>query len=100
MVQSVVPDAPPPEPDAPQQVSFVLDPDGDHVWFWHRCNHGGIRDDGRVTGGIDVVETEQHLLPNGPWTIVSRDPLHIEPSILCGACGFHGFIRSGRWEPA
>lgn len=33
------------------------------------------------------------------WTLHSREPLHIEPSILC-ACGDHGWIRNGRWVPA
>jgi hypothetical protein len=30
--------------------------------------------------------------------IVSRDPLHIEPSIKWDCCGKHGFIRDGQWE--
>lgn len=41
----------------------------------------------------------------GPkWQLVSLDPLHIEPSVLCGrndgtgGCGHHGFVRNGRWE--
>jgi hypothetical protein len=33
------------------------------------------------------------------WTLVSRDPLHIEPSLLCQLCGDHGFIRDGAWVP-
>lgn len=33
--------------------------------------------------------------------VVSPDPAHIEPSILCPrGCGDHGFVRNGRWEPA
>lgn len=41
----------------------------------------------------------------GPvWTLVSLDPLHLEPSILCvpdkGGCGSHGWIRGGRWQEA
>jgi hypothetical protein len=36
----------------------------------------------------------------GPrWQVISLDPLHIEPSVLC-SCGHHGFIREGRWIPA
>lgn len=27
-------------------------------------------------------------------------PLHVEPSLLCGACGSHGFIRGGVWTDA
>jgi len=34
---------------------------------------------------------------NAVWTIESVDPLTISPSVLCG-CGFHGFIRNGKWE--
>lgn len=31
------------------------------------------------------------------WTLVSLDPLHVEPSLLCRRCGSHGFIRGGTW---
>jgi len=34
------------------------------------------------------------------WQVESLDPLTISPSVLCGACGDHGFIRSGRWQRA
>jgi len=41
------------------------------------------------------------------WQVLSWDPLTISPSVLCrgrntdGAeCGFHGFIRDGRWVSA
>lgn len=33
------------------------------------------------------------------WSLMSLDPLHVEPSILC-SCGRHGFVRAGRWEEA
>lgn len=37
----------------------------------------------------------------GPnWTLVSMEPLHVEPSILCHSCGDHGFIWDGKWMPA
>lgn len=49
--------------------------------------------------------TARELEPGKPmWTVVSWDPLHLEPSILCteakGGCGIHGFIRAGMWVPA
>lgn len=45
---------------------------------------------------FDIPEAA-HL--NGPkWQLLSLDPLHIEPSVLCRSCGNHGFIRNGRWE--
>lgn len=38
--------------------------------------------------------------PDHTWTLVSIDPLHIEPSLLCMICDDHGFIRDGKWIPA
>lgn len=34
------------------------------------------------------------------WTSVSREPLTLSPSLLCRACGRHGWIRGGAWVPA
>ena len=34
------------------------------------------------------------------WRVTSWDPLTVEPSLLCRACGDHGFIRGGKWVPA
>ena len=34
------------------------------------------------------------------WEVINRDPLTLAPSILCRACGNHGFIQNGRWVPA
>lgn len=34
------------------------------------------------------------------WHIESWEPLTMSPSLLCSACGDHGFIREGRWVPA
>ena len=33
-------------------------------------------------------------------TLVSTDPFHLEPSVLCMSCGAHGFIRDGKWQDA
>jgi hypothetical protein len=33
------------------------------------------------------------------WTLQSLDPLDLSPSFLCH-CGFHGFIRQGKWVQA
>lgn len=54
------------------------------VFYLHRCN-------GELALG--TIDTSIHQL-------VSEEPLHVEPSILCGQCGDHGFIRDGRWESA
>lgn len=70
---------------------------------------GGIlyhpRPDGSECGGAvsfgrpwpGKASAHEQLRP--VWTVVSLDPLEISPSVLCH-CGFHGFIRGGRWVPA
>lgn len=66
------------------------------VWHPHPSTPGGIH-----AGGV-LFDTEagQATQRNAAhWHLVSRDPLHIEPSVLC-SCGDHGFIRNGRWESA
>jgi hypothetical protein len=55
----------------------------------------GVECSGSVT--FDMPENEGMSGPR--WTLHSLDPLHIEPSVLCGRCGWHGFVRNGRWEP-
>lgn len=56
---------------------------GDIFWL-HRC-------EGKLQLGTIDVTTPKHQL-------ISTDPLHVEPSILCGQCGDHGYLRDGRWE--
>jgi hypothetical protein len=34
------------------------------------------------------------------WELQSEDPLTLSPSILCRACGNHGFIQGGKWVKA
>lgn len=34
-----------------------------------------------------------------PWTVLSEDPLTLDPSIQA-QCGCHGYIREGRWVSA
>lgn len=47
-----------------------------------------------------IASWDGHMPPSHTWTLVSLEPLHIEPSLLCGVCGDHGFIRNGKWVPA
>lgn len=59
--------------------------------------HPANTDTGRCSGAV-FFEGSGH---NGPlWTVESRDPLTLSPSLLCRVCGHHGFIKSGRWVPA
>lgn len=34
------------------------------------------------------------------WSVKQEAPLTLWPSLLCQACGHHGWIRDGRWVPA
>lgn len=38
--------------------------------------------------------------PRAVWHLESWEPLTLSPSLLCRACGDHGFIRQGHWERA
>jgi hypothetical protein len=61
-----------------------------------------VKPDGeRCEGSIwfDVPETSRISWQHAKWTVVSWDPLTLDPSILCH-CGDHGHVREGRWVPA
>lgn len=50
---------------------------------------------------IDTEITRQTGFRNHAlWQVESWEPLTLSPSLLCGRCGDHGFIREGRWVPA
>lgn len=71
----------------------ILDDDGEHVWWFHDCS--------TALGGHRV----HTMLPLGGegWTLVSREPLTVSPSIYCvppEGCGTHGFFREGVWVGA
>lgn len=52
--------------------------------FWHWCP---------AQGRWVAAGTQNHQL-------VSREPLHLEPSLLWNCCGLHGWVRNGQWESA
>lgn len=56
-------------------------PTVDSILVWHWCKQ------------IDRY-VARHV---GNHTLVSVDPLHLEPSLLWECCGKHGFIREGVW---
>lgn len=63
-------------------------PDDPNPWFWHWCP--------TVNGGEGrwiAQDAPEH-------TLVSREPLHLEPSILWPCCGTHGWMRNGTWADA
>jgi hypothetical protein len=51
------------------------------VWFG--CPH---------EPGVSVLDVR--------WTVVTKDPLTVTPSIHNTGCGCHGFITDGKWVPA
>lgn len=63
-------------------------PDDPNPWFWHWCQVAA-NDDGRWM----AQAAPDH-------TLVTRDPLHMEPSLLWPCCNTHGFVRNGVWIPA
>jgi hypothetical protein len=62
--------------------------DGIHRWGWWNIDDHGISLRWLMWG---------HVCTTG--RLVAEDPLHIEASILCRACGDHGWIRDGVWVP-
>jgi hypothetical protein len=46
------------------------------------------------------AETLRHPITMAKHDLHADEPLHLEPSVLCGSCGLHGFIREGRWVQA
>lgn len=61
------------------------------------------RPDGKacISGVTFDGPVARQLVPlSGLWTVESWEPLTINPSLLCGGCGDHGWIREGRWVQA
>lgn len=62
--------------------------------FWHWCAAlADAPEEHLTTGQWVAANTEAH-------TLVAREPLHLEPSLLWRCCGLHGFVREGRWVSA
>ena len=65
------------------------------VMVLHRPHHGnGSHGEGRCTSSPFWKHAERE------WSLDSAEPLTLSPSVLCGTCGDHGFIRGGRWVSA
>lgn len=63
-----------------------------HFLFEHDCiNSAGeaFRSDGYLPLGGGEKR----------WDLISVEPLTISPSVLCHACGTHGFMTNGVWVP-
>lgn len=78
-------------------ISFIRDADGNEIGLneWHDCTHDFLA--GSV---LFDNEAAHRAWPVGQfWAVESRDPLTLSPSVSCGSCPHHGWIRAGRWEP-
>ncbi len=73
---------------------------GPEIYVWHWCDHQLWA--GRE--GYDAhPEDYTFWVPGGvaAHTVVSTEPLHLEPSVYWpDCCGMHGWIRGGRWVSA
>jgi hypothetical protein len=79
---------------------WVTDNHGNRVGFIER--HPG-RDGAECMGSVRFDTPEARAAyerPGAFWALESMDLLTISPSVLCRACGNHGFIRNGQWVPA
>jgi hypothetical protein len=59
-------------------------------------HNGAYEDIPECMGGITFNIPEAANLTGPKWDLVSLDPIHVEPSVLCD-CGDHGWIRNGKW---
>lgn len=59
-------------------------------------------DGGDCAGAGRVLDPGQSRPSDGRayWVMESEEPLTLSPSLLCTACGDHGFVRDGKWVPA
>lgn len=65
------------------------------LYYKHDCSVHGDN-----AGAIELDVPQNDFVPaDAKWQIESVDPLTLSPSLLCRACGHHGFLRNGRWEP-
>jgi hypothetical protein len=64
---------------------------------------GHLKPDGKPCEGAINFDSEvaRKISPNQlKWTVESWEPLTLSPSLQCGACPDHGFIRGGKWVRA
>lgn len=73
----------------------------DGVKYGIHYRHPADTDTGWCESGIFFdIPANQFLPRDRVWQVESYDPLTVSPSLRCNACGHHGHVRNGRWEPA
>lgn len=84
-----------PDRDLNPQYDGIPDVDPWGAILAHPLPDGGICEGALAFDG----PVQQRVEPDRPrWTVERLDPLTLSPSVLCD-CGFHGFVREGRWVP-
>lgn len=72
----------------------AIDKDGGLIGWLH--THPDARSEGALCQSFCAVRAgfgpEVHQ-------VVCPDPLSLEPSLCCAACGSHGKVTDGKWEP-
>lgn len=68
------------------------------VWEHDDAKRPGERCMG--SGHFDGEVQRELVSERTRWTVVSFEPISLTPSLLCGACGAHGFVTNGKWVPA
>lgn len=81
-----------PDRDLNPQYDGIPDLNPAGLTIYHRRPNGDA-----CIGAVSFASPEHDaIFKQTTWDVVSLDPLHIEPSVLCD-CGDHGFIRGGTW---
>jgi hypothetical protein len=84
--------------NAIELVRWKDDPEPYRAVWWHRSAKS---ETGWCAGGLAWRNpAPERLGETALWTLHSREPLTLSPSLLCLTCGAHGFIRDGKWQPA
>lgn len=79
--------------DLGADIQAAFYPDGS-IGIRHTCNRSVRPQDGRT-----VIIAPRLQLDGAGHSVVSDQPLTINPSVGCSDCGLHGFVHDGRWEP-
>ena len=88
------------------RLRFVEDGRGSRIGAIHEHPYPtGTYRHGYCAGMVwfDVPATyvvEQRDRVHAKWQIIQESPLTLTPSIRCGDCGLHGFVRDGKWVNA
>lgn len=72
--------------------------------YYAKVTEGGnalvLAHPGREARGTGGICWHRLTLGGGGWKLLNLHPITIEPSVESKPCGFHGFIREGRWVPS